>query len=449
MSSHMRFLFIVKRAVLNTEKWYTLDGMEENHGNRNSPAFSKAIKLFFILFLLFSSVLGAVVAVFYKLQFDSILTGIKRQEIHTVTIQKNGIGNDLDDIISDILVLSRQNSLQRYLDTGNQKIRKSIEYEYKKLAIYKKKYDQIRYIDALGQEVIRINYHAESPCVVSRKDLQNKYRRYYFQDTFRLGQGEVFVSPLDLNIEKGRIEQPLKPVIRFGTPVFNSKKQKCGIVLLNYMGQYLLDAIFRSSNPFMGSPMLLNNKGYWLLSHNPENEWGFMIPGRKEKNFSRFYPGEWKTMLQKKTGQMYTTKGLFTFTTIYPLQKGITSSTGSSKAYIPDTSEIGADQYFWILVTHVSPAVLKEYTAPLRFRVFFLCAGLLVFAALGAWFMAFTVIKRRMYQRHLLIMALHDPLTSLPNRKLFLNGLEQLWDTHSAIKVNLEFYTLTLTGSRP
>ncbi len=77
--------------------------------------------------------------------------------------------------------------------------------------------------------------------VADQCKLQNKKNRYYFRDVFKLNQGEVFVSPLDLNIERGEIEQPLKPMIRFGTPIFDKYSNKRGIVLLNYLGSKLLN----------------------------------------------------------------------------------------------------------------------------------------------------------------------------------------------------------------
>ena len=49
--------------------------------------------------------------------------------------------------------------------------------------------------------------------------LQNKKDRYYFQDTMTLEKGQIFISKLDLNMENGVLEQPIKPMLRLGTPV--------------------------------------------------------------------------------------------------------------------------------------------------------------------------------------------------------------------------------------
>ncbi len=48
-----------------------------------------------------------------------------------------------------------------------------------------------------------VNFNNGSPTVVPQSGLQNKKNRYYFYDAFKLNRGELFVSPLDLNIENG------------------------------------------------------------------------------------------------------------------------------------------------------------------------------------------------------------------------------------------------------
>jgi hypothetical protein len=87
-------------------------------------------------------------------------------------------------------------------------------------------YDQIRWIDNSGKEKIRVNYNKGNQEIVPDDKLQNKGSRYYFTDAIKLNKEEFFISPLDLNIEKGKIEQPLKPVIRIGTPILDANTQK-------------------------------------------------------------------------------------------------------------------------------------------------------------------------------------------------------------------------------
>lgn len=390
----------------------------------NNKVIRRSLNLFLLLFLIFGGILGGLVAVFYQSQLNTYISDLKNRELHTVELQSRSIGNEFDNIVSDLLFLTGQNELRTLLRNGNLETITDIETEYLSFSMRKNVYDQIRFLNETGMEVVRVNYNKGKPAAVKQSALQNKSNRYYYSDAFRLERGEVFISPLDLNIENGGIEQPLKPMIRFGTPVFDAGGVKRGIVLINYLAQSLLETIRQTSQTGQESPMLLNNEGYWLLSENPNDEWGFMMSDRSDRNFARDYPDEWAKILASKSGQLDTSNGLFTFIKIYPLEEGFRTSSGSNQAYTPSVKELDPSQYFWVLLSYIPPETMKSYEQNLQFRLFVLGAGLFIVIALGAWFLALAITKRRIYQSQLINMALYDSLTGLPNRKLFADRLE-------------------------
>ena len=140
----------------------------------------------------------------------------------------------------------------------------------------KKRYEQVRYINKEGNEIVRINYNNGNPSIVLKKDLQNKAPRYYFQETISLDRGELYLSPLDLNIEEGKIETPLKPMMRFTTPVFNKRGQKQCILILNYLGNIILNRLRFTTKDVSGRTMMLDLEGYWILDPSLDLEWRFM-----------------------------------------------------------------------------------------------------------------------------------------------------------------------------
>ena len=62
--------------------------------------------------------------------------------------------------------------------------------------------------------VVRVNFNHGELYIVPKEGLQSKEDRYYFIETIRLERGKVYVSPLDLNVEKAEVEGPPNPVIR-------------------------------------------------------------------------------------------------------------------------------------------------------------------------------------------------------------------------------------------
>lgn len=70
-------------------------------------------------------------------------------------------------------------------------------------------YDQIRYVDTKGLERLRINNINGDISIVESTALQNKSHRYYWQYSNQLAKGQVYISPMDLNIEGGVIQNRL------------------------------------------------------------------------------------------------------------------------------------------------------------------------------------------------------------------------------------------------
>jgi diguanylate cyclase (GGDEF)-like protein len=390
----------------------------------NQPT-KKAMTLFLILFLAIGALLAGSVALLYRAEINTFLSKLKEQERHTIGRQKTAIGGEFDAIVSDLLFLSIQNELQSYLELSSPKAIKAIQTEYRSISAVKRVYDQIRYLDTQGMERVRVNYADGDPVAVPEEKLQNKFRRYYFTDTFELGEEEVFVSPLDLNVEQGKVEQPLKPMIRFGTPVFDKYKHKRGVVLLNYLAANLLDLIGAERAETQGTNMLVNADGYWLLHPDKSKEWGFMFKERAKLSLKGEYPAEWLKILDLRDGQVQTTNGLFTFATIYPLQEGYRSSSGSGEAYRPSVKDLDPSEYFWVLVSHIPSDVMQSHTRKVMGQLFMIGAGLFTLISYGTWQLVLAATRRRIYQAQLVQMATTDSLTGLPNRKLFFDRLEE------------------------
>ncbi|MEN8136724.1 MAG: PAS domain-containing protein [Thermodesulfobacteriota bacterium] len=228
--------------------------------------------------------------------------------------------------------------------------------------------------------------------MVPADQLQNKGKRYYFLDTIKLGESEIFVSPFDLNIENGKIEKPLKPMIRFGAPVFNNDKKKVGIIVLNYLGVDLL----KDLDVEQGKIMLANAQGHWLKGLRPDDEWGFMSRESVGKNMHNRFPDAWQQIKDDHAGQFYTENGLFTYSTIKPLRVGMRSSLGSSDAYVDNsTPEITPNKYFWKIIVRLSPEFLAGQKHEILAKFVVMNGGLLLLMAAGCFFITNEFQKRK------------------------------------------------------
>jgi len=336
------------------------------------------IKIFLPSFLLMSCIFSYLFYV--EIKSEEILIEAT-EEVGHINLQIKTIGETFGDLVSDLNYLSTHQLLQKLVSQSPDDAKKYLQLDFLSFSQNKKNYDQIRFIDKKGNEAIRINYNNGKPSIVRQESLSNKGDRYYFKQTMSLDSNEIFISPLDLNMENGQVEIPHKPMIRFATPIYDKTGNKQGILILNYLGSALLNKIRSVATTAIGDVALLNSSGYWFISFSAENEWGFMFEDRKEKVYKTLFPEAWTTITGNESGQFYTEKGLFTFATVHPLQ-GINKAVSTSfNTTSKKNATLDKGGYIWKTVSRIPPEILNKRTMDLLSAYFqyFILFSLLIF----------------------------------------------------------------------
>ncbi|MBG0790638.1 MAG: GGDEF domain-containing protein [Desulfovibrionaceae bacterium] len=383
--------------------------------------FKKAVPLFLIILAAIGVFLGGSAAFFYFSGHNEFIAGLEAGESRIVEREATAIRHEFDNVIDDIRFLAGLNELRLFLDTGDPHLLKGVQNEFMHMANLKQKYDQIRCLDETGMEVVRINNLDGRAVAVPEDRLQNKGRRYYFISAIDLDEGHIYMSPMDLNVEHDIIETPLKPVIRFALPLFDSVGHKKGIVMINYNASGMLDRIATSGENSLGDVALLNHHGYWLLGPEKDREWGFMYPGLGQETFSRDFPKEWKRLRESSMSQFTSKNGLYTAAVINPITEDRISRYSIAPGHI--SAEVEPSLFFWVLVSHVPGKIIKADTRKLIFEILAGSSALLIFMLGGGAHLAVAITRRREYQAQLVEWALYDTLTGLANRKLFFDRL--------------------------
>ena len=268
------------------------------------------------------AVLGlAVLIVSSLIQFE--IREVKRKELlkneqNIISAENTIISNKINRISGDLLYVT---DCLRLNDDGTNNYA-DVEKLWLAFSNRRTLYDQIRFIDMEGNEVIRINYDPDGSLLVDQADLQNKKDRYYFTDTMKLKKDQIYISKLDLNVENDVIEDPIKPMLRISMPYYNSKGEQKGMIILNYLAGDLLKQIKKIATVSNGNLSLINADGYWIYdSEEPKNNWAFMYEDQMNISFNNRYQEEWKTIKEKDSGQIINKNGVFVFS------KSITSRT--------------------------------------------------------------------------------------------------------------------------
>ncbi|MDP2535470.1 hybrid sensor histidine kinase/response regulator [Alteromonas stellipolaris] len=144
---------------------------------------------------------------------------------------------------------------------------------------------QIRYIALDGNEQLRAEKSAESLIWRDTKDLQNKADRYYFIEAVESPK-DYYISPLDLNKERGIIELPYRPTIR-SVAKYRVDGEVLGLVVLNFDLRELFSRLKALQST--SAHWLINPDGFFLSSPN-NSAWGWLLD-RPKNQVSMQFPG--------------------------------------------------------------------------------------------------------------------------------------------------------------
>jgi len=100
---------------------------------------------------------------------------------------------------------------------------------------------QLRLIDMNGDEIVRIDRESDrsSPYIVPSSELQNKRHRYYFKEIASLPRNRFWYSNLDINVEHNKIQYPIVPVLRIGSPYYFNKTKDAILIINIFMKNFL------------------------------------------------------------------------------------------------------------------------------------------------------------------------------------------------------------------
>ncbi len=198
----------------------------------------------------------------------------------------------LEQFSTDILALSKAPPVQgmvRARDAGGIDPISGASYDatidrlrqiFASTASSKKYYRSLVYMDASGEEIVRVHYEQGKVIVVSRDTrlgvgdewpLQSRADVAYFVNAQALDADQVYVSPLSLDRKGDEIRTPHVPVIHFSTPIYDSARQFRGVMASTVYAASFLDRLSVDE----GHVYLADQDGFYLAHPDPAQTFGF------------------------------------------------------------------------------------------------------------------------------------------------------------------------------
>lgn len=236
------------------------------------------------IFIIITLFVGFIVFILFSSLFLLEKSTINSLSIEQLEKKKSEKINYFNEYIKNkriiVEALAKNKYLNEFIANGSNK--KVVEDIFLTFANGHSEIFQFRFIDLNGNEIIRVDNYS-NVVLVKEKKLQNKKNRYYFEETLNKNDGEIYYSNIDLNVEEGKIELPIVPTLRIGTPIVINGEKK-GIVIININLREFLNNIQKASLHYVN---LIYDDAHIIVNRNSENNWSRDY--KLEKNLFQMY----------------------------------------------------------------------------------------------------------------------------------------------------------------
>ncbi len=374
--------------------------------------------LFLPLFIMSTAISTCIVIGDIKIEEETQAS----REFHNADLLKWTVLVDLKIIISDLRALASRPQLRLMLDSSSLVSRRSVEREFAAFSDRTALYHQIRILNKVGQDLIRVDYRDGKTVVIPTGENEDRTPHPFFAHVFELEEGEVFICPAAPGTNHSTGEQLHNRDILFGTPLFDSQENKTGIAFLHFPAEKILrdlermgrrtgdrrNIVLLCGDRRLGEPLSVTEP----RSSDQEN---------RDDTFSNLYPHAWKQIVSGDSGQVSSRRALFTFTTF--------SLPGKSNHHVVGTTEKSPSPYddtnpcppFWKIVSIVPASVMIANTKQVLIKwlpVYGLFTALLLFVS---WHLARVDVERKRMEERLRMLATTDDLTGINNRRQYVD----------------------------
>ncbi|WP_227816048.1 ATP-binding protein [Nitrogeniibacter aestuarii] len=301
------------------------------------------------------------------------------------------VQQEFDDVIGDLDTLVTAISLYRW--SADAAALEKLPALFVAYGQESARYDQIRLLDLDGQERVRVNFRGGRTEVVPPEALQNKADRPYFTHSRALQPHERYISALELNMEHGRVEQPLRPTIRFTASVYDSDGKKTGVLVMNYNANRIEERLRTFAG--VGDPvdnLLVNARGQVMMdSRQSMSDW-LVRATQEDTRLARVRPA-WSAAMASgdDNGRLLDENGLLLFHRMEPL--------GSGRTRHADTLTTSPGHYRWTSVRFVPAQTLFANSFvnsfPGRIAMASVLGAMAAFMLIAAWYVERDVRRRR------------------------------------------------------
>lgn len=238
--------------------------------------FGIATRLGIILAL--SGMLAAGVTAFqaYRASKDLLIDSAREELLTSTRVLARRVTQVREDISRTLLALARHPAARAALESNDPQAATRLAMLFALPMEANRAYFQIRLIgaDHNGLERVRVDRDGDTLVRVSGDALQEKGHYPYVFDTLALAVGEVYMSRVGINRERGSHAALDQPAVQLATPVADAAGRLRGVVVVS-MDLNGVFALLAADLPHDFRLYLANSAGDYLVHPDPARTFGF------------------------------------------------------------------------------------------------------------------------------------------------------------------------------
>ena len=238
--------------------------------------FGFAARLSWVLALAGCLTAGLTGLYVYRSSHDLLVQDAKAELSSTAKMLDRRIDSLHLDIIKDLSLLANHPVSREFLRQGKPDAENTLTTLFELLLVNNPAYLQIRLISANehGLEKVRVDRDKIGPVRVTGDNLQEKGHFPYVSQTLKMLRGSTFLSPIFINHELGSHVGLNQPTAIFATPVVDAANHTIGVIVINLDLKNAFDSL-ASDLPKTFRFFLANQQGDFLIHPDSSKTFGF------------------------------------------------------------------------------------------------------------------------------------------------------------------------------
>jgi signal transduction histidine kinase/CheY-like chemotaxis protein/HPt (histidine-containing phosphotransfer) domain-containing protein len=179
----------------------------------------------------------------------------------------------------------------------------------------KNDYDTVQYVTCDGIEFVRVKYRGSKPPLVYGGVLQSMANDELFKEALTAEKGRVVCGAIRPAEYRSEVEQPLKPLLPFATPVFDAHGNRRGVLIV----YYLLSELLGQTKPAPDMQIaILDSSSRYLRGFTRDEDCKYLTGGAG--SFADGYLSAWNKIARQNAGCLNLALGLVSFKQLHPAQ---------------------------------------------------------------------------------------------------------------------------------